>query len=112
MYVYNETNCIADKIRKRISKLKHLLDEMKLPLARETLSRCTEDFDEIWKNMSREKRTDFERIPKDIGLKKVLGKLLDLVRFVEVELNIIIMYRIVLDQNLQYMLIAFKSLFH
>lgn len=90
---YSERPKSSDNIRKRISSnFKNILDEMQLPLARETLSRCTGDVEEIWKKMlptngsrrqrmfefiqfilqRRENRIEFERILKKNGLKKVM----------------------------------------
>lgn len=87
---------IVDNIRKKInSNYKNILDEMQLRLARETLSKCIGDVDEIRKKISpasgtrRQRMNDFlqfilqhkknlielEKTLKHNGLKSVIGKL-------------------------------------
>lgn len=96
-----ELTCIVDNIRTKMSsKYKKILDEMQLSLARETLSRCTGNVDDMWRKIAPESgsrtqrmcdvlhfifqhkgnRVEFEKILKENGLKNVTGKLLCNVR--------------------------------
>lgn len=97
-----------------------------MSLARETLSSCTGNVDEMLEKISsangsrrqrmcyflqlvlqdKEKLSEFEKILKKNGLKKVIGKLLDHIRLQYVEFN---MHRINLDHNRGSMLIVIKS---
>lgn len=101
-----ELTSIVDNIRKNMSSnYKNILDEMQLSLARETLSRCTGNVDDMWRKIAPENgsrtqrmcdvlqfifqhkgnRIEFEKILKENGLKNVIGKLLGNVRIPIVE---------------------------